>query len=339
MRKRIPFAAVVLLAVGCTTPDIDRTTRAYPRAWNTRITFEPLDREQAQRYLLAEKQSFKVHTAPMVEQRDALMRGREERFTEIRREFPECDRQKHCIAHVSRGDVKKFERYNDLTKEINRYDEQIIEIDTAMRDWESRLDMRSRAIINRFIVHEVLQLPTVEPRLQGVLAYSLESFETRRQLATSLLRYSFDENLEPRMLGDYDYRMLGRPIDEGAVIATFEVLLSTPREDFDQPTRYIVSMLMNTHQLDLRYYDKDFLRPWAREFAEPYQPTLKLAAFCGLYSIAGQSLAARIGGLHPRKCADLRAELRDSNASQFPDRFAPDRWMVPLAYLQMENSR
>ena len=320
-----------LLLASCTTMEADRTTLSLPKAVHTRVTFEPLDREQAQRYLLGEKQSFKVHTQPMTERRESLARGREERYAEIRREFPECGRQRHCLQHISTGDVKKFERYNDLTKELNKYDSEIIEIDTALRDWQNRLELRSRAILNRFLVHEVLQMPSVEPHLQGVLVYSLESFETRRQVGVNLMRYSSEE-LEPQLLGDYDFRMLGRPVDEAAVIATFEIYLTTPRNDFNQPTRYVVTMLVNTHQLDLRFYDKDFLRPWAAKFVEAYQPTLRTEAYCGLYSIAGQTLAPRMGSQQARRCAEVRTEMRNTDAAKFPDRFTPDRWLLPLGY-------
>jgi hypothetical protein len=325
-----------LALAGCASTETSRTSLALPKAIHTRITFEPLDREQAQRYLQSEKQSYKVHTDPMVQRREALARGREERFLEVRREFPECDRQRHCLQHISQGEVKKFERYSDLMKEINRYDSEIIEIDTALRDWQSRLDLRTRAILNRFVVHEVLQLPTIEPHLQGLLVYSLESFETRRQVSLNLMRYGPD-NLKPEILGDYDFRMLGRPVDEAAVIATFEVYLTTPRNDFEQPTRYVITMLINTHQLDLRFYDKDFLRAWATKFVEPYQTDLKQEAYCGMYSIAGNTLAPRIGGLQPRRCAEARTEMRNTDATRFLDRFTPDRWMLPLAYYPMSE--
>jgi hypothetical protein len=330
VRLLVPF---VMLA-SCSSALVDRTEQSLPKAVHTRVMFEPLDRNQAQAYLLSEKQSFKTHTDPMTERREALARGRDERFAEIRREFPECERQRHCLQHISTGDVKKFERYNDLTKELNRYDSEIIEIDTALRDWQSRLDLRSRAILNRFIVHEVLQMPTVEPHLQGLLVYSLETFETRRQVSLDLMRYGPDD-LEPELLGDYDFRMLGRPVDEAAVLATFDVYLTTPRNNFDQPTRYVITMLVNTHQMDLRFYDKDFLRSWAAKFVEAYQPELKKEAFCGMYAIAGQTLASRMGHLLAHRCADVRTEMRNSDASKFPDRFPPDRWMLPLGYYPM----
>ena len=327
------FLALAVL-YSCASVDTDRTTLSMPTLIHTRVTFEPLDRNQAQRYLESERHSYKVHTAPMVERKEGLERGREERFTEIRGEFPECDRQRHCMAHVSMGDVKRFERFSDLTKEINKYDTELVEIDTALRDWQSRLDLRSRAIINRFVVHEVLQLPTVERRFQGVQVYSLESFETRKQAAVNLMRYAPKE-VQPELLGDFDFRMLGRPIDEAAVIATFDVYLMPPLNDFAQPTRYVVTMLVNTHQLDLRFYDKDFLRPWAAKFVEPYQTELKQQAYCGVYSVAGETLAPRLDILRPRHCAEQRALMRSLDAARFPDRFAPDQWMLPLAYYPM----
>lgn len=332
------FPAILLVAVtGCSTVADDRVNMHLPSAIHTRITFEPLDREQAQRYLEAERQLYKQNTDPMVERRQAVARGREERYAEIRREFPECDRQTHCMAHVSKGDVKKFERYNDLTKEINAYDTELVELDTAIRDWKTRLELRTRAILNRFVVHEVLQLPSVERHFQGIQPYSLESFETRRQASLSLMRFAPTDDLRPELLGDYDFRMLGRPVDEAAVIATFEVYLMPPLNDQKQPTRYLVSMLVNTHQLDLRFYDKDFLRPWAEKLVEPFQNALRQEAFCGLYSIAGETLAPRLELSRPKRCAEQRSLMRSLDAVKFPDRFTPDRWLLPIGYFPMER--
>jgi hypothetical protein len=325
-----------LFAAGCSTTETDNNTYHIPTAVHTRITFEPLDRDQAQHYLQAERQNYKVYTDPMFERKAGLERGRDERYEELRAEFPECTRQRHCMQHVSMGDVKKFERYNDITKEINAYDVQLVELDTALRDWKARLELRTRAILNRFLVHEVMQLPTYEKHFQGILPYSLEHFESRRQLSLDLLRYAPNgERLEPQFLGDYDFRMLGRPVDEAAVVATFEVYLAPPLNELDQPTRYVVSMLINTHQLDLRFYDKDFLRAWSDKFIEPFQKELKLEAYCGVYSIAGNTLAPRLDLSRVKDCAPYRAEMRSLDATRFPDRFSPDRWLVPLAYYPM----
>ena len=196
---------------------------------------------------------------------------------------------------------------------------------------------RSRAILNRFLVYEVLQLPKFEPRFQGILAHSLESFETRRQVSVNLLRYA-PSPLDPRFLGDYDFRMLGKPVDEGAVIASFDVYLATPRNDFQQPTRYVVSMLINTHQMDLRFYDRDFLRAWAELLIEPYQKRLKEEAYCGIYAVAGDTLAPRMDISRPKICAELRSSMRNLDAARFPDRFPPDRWLLPISYYPFEKN-
>lgn len=335
MRSTLAYLLPAFALAGCSHEMIanKHTTFSLPRAIETKITFEPLDRERAQSYLEVERQMYKKYTDPMIERREGLARGRDERYREVRHEFPECDRQGHCLQHVSKGDVRKFERFNDLTREINAYDTEIVELDTAIRDWKSRLELRTRAILNRFLVHEMLQLPSIERHFQGVLAYSLESFETRRQLSLHLMRFApNDEDLEPQLLGDYDFRMLGRPIDEAAVITTFEVFLMPPLNQLGQPTRYLVTMLVNTHQLDLRFYDKDFLRSWAAKLVEPFQDELRKDAYCGLYSVAGETLAPRLGLDQPRLCAGARNLMRSLDAAKFPDRFAPDRWLVPLAY-------
>ncbi len=317
---------------GCATIVGDQSYASLAGGNRTRVTFAPLTREQAKRYLEAERHTFKVNTDPMLNRKTGLVAGRETRWREISKEFPDCDRQMHCLSQISRGSVQQFERFNELAKEIYAYDKEIAEIDIAVEDWQSRLDLRSRAILNRFVVHEVLQLPTVERRFQGVLVYSLESFETKRQLATRLFQ-STGQNLEPRVIGDFDFRMLGRPLDEAAVIASFEVYLMPPLNDFSQPTRYVVTMLVNAQQLDLRYYDKDFLRPWAAKLSEAFQASLKEEAPCGVYAIASETFAPRISLMRPKKCVQLRNELRgNGDPDQFKNRFAQDRWIVPLAY-------
>lgn len=328
--------ASLLLISACSTVDTDRNSFYVPAAVQTRISFEPLDRQEAERYLETERHTYKLKSEPLLERKAALARGREERYHEIRSAFPECRRQKHCLQNVSRGDIKKFERYNDLAKEIYAYDRELAEIDASLREWKSRLALRSRAIVNRFLVHEVLQLPKVERRFQGVLVYSLESFETRRQMALHLLRYAGD-NVIPRVLGDYAFRMLGQPVDEGAVLATFEVYLMPSAAEPSGPTRYVVTMLVNTHQLDLRYYEQDFLRAWATKFAEPFQSQLREEVYCGMYSIASDTLAPRLDLSRPKKCAETRSLMQTYDSQVFSDRFSPDHWLLPIAYYPMSQ--
>jgi hypothetical protein len=323
------------LLSACTTVETDRTTLDIPIAIRTQVTFEPLDREKAARYLETERHAFKANTEPMLKEKTALEAGRKERFDEISREFPECGRQRHCTSHLSRGDVKRFERFNDLSKEILEYDRRIVVLEAAIRDWERRLELRSRAILNRFLVHEVLQMPEFEKRFQGVMVYSLESFDTRKQLSYHLLRYGGDANLVPAVLGDFNFRMLGRPIDEAAVIATFEVYLMPLFNEPRAPTRYVVTMLVNTFQLDLRNYDKDFMREWATKMSEPFQEALRQEVYCGMYSIASETILPRLAANKQKRCQDARMKMQALFADKFLDRFTPATWMLPLAYYPM----
>lgn len=328
------------LFAGCVSSnvDIDRNTLNVPLAVKTRVTFEPLSREKANRYIEAERHTFRVNTAALKERLEGLVAGRKERYDEVEREFPECSKQRHCTSSLSRGAVQRFERYNELSKEILEYDRRIIELEASLKEWERRLELRTRAIVNRFVVNEVLQVPKAqaETRFQAILVWSLESFDNRRQLSNYLFRYAGME-MAPLVLGDLDFRMLGEPIDEAAVIASFDVYLHPLYNEPRAPTRYVVTMLVNTHQLDMRYYDKDFLREWGARLAEPFQEQLREEVFCGLYSLASDTLVPRLEQNRARrlKCADKRALMRTKQSGRFADRFAPGIWMLPLAYYPM----
>jgi|GEM_PF-6790011 len=334
--RQIPASlALFLLLSACTTVDTDRTTLDMPVAIRTKVTFEPLNRERAERYLETERNTFRVNTEPMKKEKTALEAGRKERYDEISREFPECGRQRHCTSELSRGDVKRFERFNDLSKEILEYDRRIVVLDAAIRDWERRLELRSRAVINRFLVHEVLQLPETEKRFQGLLVYSLESFDSRKQMSYHLLRYGGNQNLVPAVLGDLNFRMLGRPIDEAAVIATFEVYLMPLYNEPLAPTRYVVTMLVNSFQLDLRYFDKDFMQAWGQKLAEPFQEALRQEVYCGMYSISSDTLLPRLAANRTKRCLGPRERMQAKYTEKFADRFDPASWMLPLAYYPM----
>jgi len=330
------FAA--LFSFGCTTVDTDRTTMALPTAIRTQVTFEPISRENATRYIEAERHILKTNVAPMREEISGLQAGRKERYDEISREFPECGRQRHCQSRISRGNVKRFERFNDLAKEILEYDKRLVNLESSVLEWERRFDLRHRAILNRFLVHEMLQLPEFENRFQAILVYSLESFDTRKQLSQHLLRYSGDEELFATMLGDLNFRMLGRPVDEAAVIATFEVYLMPRYDEPRAPTRYVISMLVNTHQLDLRHYDKDFVKEWSAKLVEPFQEVLRQDVYCGMYSIASETLLPKLDGRKKLKsCVGRRVRMQAKEADQFKDRFHPGASMLPLAYFPMAS--
>ncbi len=330
------FFGLPLAACSTTNVDLDRTTLNVPMAVRTKVTFEPLSRDKAARYLEAERHTFKVNTDPLRERAEGLKAGRKERYSEVEREFPECSKQRHCTSQLSRGAVERFERYNDLSKEILEYDRRIVEIEAAIKEWERRLELRSRAIINRFIVHETLQIAKTENRFQSILVWSLESFDNRRQLSYHLFRYT-GADMVPLVLGDLDFRMLGLPVDEAAVLATFDVYLMPLYNEPLSPTRYVVTMLVNTHQTDLRYFDKDFMNEWGKKLSEPFQEALREEVFCGLYTISSETLVSRLDQNRARriKCGDKRNLFQAKQAGKFSDRFDPGHWMLPLAYYPM----
>ncbi len=329
--------AVFLLLSACSTIDRDPTTSYFPAAIHTQVTFEPLDLGQAQSYIETERHLFKTNTDPLRERVAGLEKGREERYKEIHLEFPQCDRQKHCLSHISRGDVKHFERFSDLAKEIHAYDQQIVELEATIHDWAYRFELRQRAILNRYLVHEVLQIASSEQGIQKILAYSLESFDTRRQASLYLMRFAGND-VVPTIMGDLNFRMLSQPIDQAAVVATFEVNLLASANEENAPNRYLVSILVNTHQLDLHFYNEGFLRSWAAKLSEPYQVQLRQQVLCSLYSIANETLAPRLDSSRPMRCARARSEMQSLDANRMGDRFPPERWMLPLAYYPTNRS-
>lgn len=338
--RNLRYAVALLAALlsSCSSTQTDPSTHSWESVLRTRLTFEPLDREKARAYIESERHTYQQNTVKLKERIQGLENGRAERYGEISREFPECKRQKHCMSALSKGDIKRFERYTELAKEINAYDSELVDLKATVQDWTYRFELRQRAILNRHLVHEILQLPSVEKRLQGILAYSLESFGTRRQLSQRLLGYA-GESIVPKFYGDYDFRMLGKPVDEAAVIASFEVYLTPSPDEPEAPNRYVITLLINTHQLDLREYDQDFLKTWGASFAEPFQKKLLQEAFCGMYSIANKTLVPQFDPARPRHCAAARSDMLGADAQKFLDRFAPERWMVPIAYFAMDQKK
>lgn len=328
-----------LLFLGCSSVGTDREAMVMPAALRTHITFEPLNREKANRYIEMERHVHKQNTESLREELAGLQAGRKERYEEISREFPECRRQRHCQSQLSRGSVKRFERFNDLAKELLEYDKRIVVLEASLNDWDRRLELRTRAILNRFVVHEVLQIPANVNSFQGIMAYSLESFDTRKQMSQHLLRYAGNNNLVASVVGDLDFRMFGLPVDEAAVIATFEVYLLPIYREREAPTRYVVTMLVNTHQLDLRFYDKDFMRSWGAKLAEPFQEALRREVFCAMYSISGKTLLPRLATGLAERCEPARLRLQPKDGNSFENRFPPDSWMLPLAYFPIKGGK
>lgn len=334
LRGSILACLVILSACAGVPRAEDPTLFSSDVAFNTRLTFEPLAREQAEQYIREEQAYYHTNTDPLKERVAGLERGRAERYKEVYREFPECKHQKHCVGQLSKGSVESFERYNELAKDIHAYDKQLIELNATINEWNYRLTLRERNILNRYVVHQVLQIPNLNSAIQGVLVYSLEGYTSRKQMGQALFRFA-GKDLSPQVIGDLDFRMFRLPVDEGALIAAFEIYMN-PNPAYPQaPTRFVVAFLVNARRLDFDLYDEPFFKELGTYLADPVQTKIRIGAYCGLYSIANETLAPRFDNMRPKRCAESRSFIQNTTLNRFLETVTPDSILLPLGYFPM----
>ena len=83
MKLRLACALLALLLPACSTPEYDRSTLALPVAVRTQMTFEPLTRLQAERYIEGETHTFKTSIAPLEERQAGLAVAEVERLRKM----------------------------------------------------------------------------------------------------------------------------------------------------------------------------------------------------------------------------------------------------------------
>jgi len=326
---------LLLLLAGCTTVENDPTTNYEQPLLRTQIDFQPPDSGERIRLIARETKIFEKKEAELADKQGGLDARREILFDEVSQFFPECKRQRHCLAAVAKGDTKKFERYQEIIKSLNELDRQVVEVDAEIALWKRRYELRVRALYNRYLVHELLQAAAWNPYIRNITAHSLEAFPDRRAIVNRLLQLA-DPNFVPEVVGDLQFRMMNRPVDEAAVLATFDVTLKN--QERGKPSRYFVTFLVNTYQQDPQFYGKEFLREWSRLLSEPGQPELKGQVFCGVYSLAGPTLAPKISIAKAKNCAEPRLRHQAARDDRFDDRFDPSNWLVPLTYTRADSN-
>jgi hypothetical protein len=334
-RAALSISACGLLLGGaaCTSIENDPSTHDVTSAFTTQIDFQPPSREERIRRIGVEERIYQDKTKPLLAQKDQLEAERLALYKEVESEFPECGRQKHCNSKMVRGDVKKFERYNQISVGLREIDRKIIDVEADLAQWKYRHDLRVRALYNRYLVHEFLKLPKQTRDIPEVTVHSLEKFNDRKSLSYRLLRYSTDKDFYPSQVGDLDFRMLGKAVDEAAVIATFYI---TARESLDPSrklARYLVTFLINTHQLDSQFYERDFFAEWATLLTEDQQKKLREKVLCTPYSIASNTLAPKMSPGKVKPCAEARA-IMQAKRDIYTDRMDPTNWMVPVTYFR-----
>lgn len=325
---RLLLAASALLPSGCTTVSNDPTTSSKAAFFGTQIDFQPPSLAERVRQVQGEKMFLGAKLAPLDSKLAGLEGKREALYQELAEQFPACNKQRHCLSSVTKGDIKRFEKYREALGAISALDSQAAELEGEKLKWQRRHDLRVRAIYNRYLITELQQAPKFDPRLRQVRVHSLEAYPDRLSLSRRLLALA-DPDLTPTLMGDLDFRMLGRPVDEAAALVTLDIHLQ-------RGGRYLVTLLVNTHQVDAVQYGRGFIEGWSRRLADEEQ--LRFDAFCGLYSLAGDILVTRLSLGKTKPCADARSAARRVTLEKYEDRMSPAAWVVPVAYTPIPDA-
>ncbi len=304
-----------------------------PLAFHTRVDFQPLSHEERDHYLRVEKA---IHQERLVVlERDAATwrERRQKRYDEIKGEFPECGRQRHCQSNLSRGSVERFERYNELLRSLQAIEVDLVEAEGKLIDWNYRYQLRARAIHNRFLAKLLTRAPEQQRGLRSVMVHSLESFSTRREISERLLRLN-SEDMAATQVGDLDFRVHNKPVDEAAVIATYEIRVVPNAEFPEAPNRYLLTVLIHSQESEAFTYDIGLLQAWGRPLVEPEQKQLKQSVFCGLYSIASSSLIWKFSASKMKHCPAFRTQMQRTVG--VGEQLDPSTWILPLSFVALK---
>jgi hypothetical protein len=321
------FASIVALALlavasACTTVENDPTTNSAAALYQTRVDFMPPSRSERIAQIAHEDRVLADTEARLQGKIDTLHKEREALFEQLAAKFPECRSQKHCLSFLTKGDAKKFEEFREERAVLGKVDAEIGETESTLALWRRRRDLRVRSIYNRYLVNEVLGAAKLDERIGEILVHSAEAYPDRQTLSRRLVSLA-GPNIVPMMVGDLDFRMMNKPVDEAAVILTLDVRLRTGG-------RYLSTLLVNTHQLDPQFYEQGFQSAWARKFAQP--DILRRETYCGVYSIASSLLLAKLGAGKAKPCAEMRENLQSLDAARYKEANRPDNWMLPVSY-------
>ena len=337
MRKLLFLIPAGLLSAACTTIETDPSVLYTAPLYRTQIDFQPISRESLGIQLQYEQQVYDTRKAPLEDQLGGLAAERAELYARLEPGFADCQHQRHCVDKLARGDAARFERYNQAVRGLHEIDAKAGVIEGQIKTLERRRDLRERALYNRFLVNEILLTKFDHPRIRDVLVHSLEAYPTRRDLSYRLARLS-DPDIVPQLVGDLNFRMMGKPVDEAAVLATFDIQVA-PTEEITEPRRYFVTFLVNTHQRDPLAYSKGFLRTWADRLGEPGLRTLREGVYCGIYSIAGQTLVDKLTLSKVKPCEPVRARNQALREASYLERNDPANWFLPIAFTDAKRER
>lgn len=314
--------AWLVLASACTTVENDPTTNSAVVLYQTRVDFMPPSRAERVAQIATEDRVLADKEASLEAKMATLHKEREALFEDLAAKFPECRSQKHCLSFLTKGSAKQFEDFREARAVLGKVDAEIGEAESTMALWRRRRDLRVRSIYNRYLVKEVLGAAKMDDRIDQILVHSAEAYPDRQRLSRRLVGLA-GPNIVPTMVGDLDFRMMNKPVDEAAVLLTLDVRLRAG-------DRYLSTLLVNTHQLDPQFYEQSFQQAWAKKFAQP--ELLRRETYCGIHSIASPMLLAKLGPGKAKPCEDRRAAIQALDASRFKEANSPDNWMVPVSY-------
>jgi len=316
--------AWLVMASACTTVESDPTTNSAAVLYRTRVDFMPPTRAERISQIAYEDRALALKEAELDAKVDTLNKEREALFEELSAKFPECRSQKHCLSFLTKGSTRKFEQFREERAVLGKVDSELAEAESTRELWRRRREIRVRAIYNRYLVREVLGAAKWDDRIDEIMVHSAEVFPDRRGLSRRLVSLA-GPDIVPMLVGDLDFRMMGKPVDEAAVILTLDVRLKA-----EKGSRYLVTLLVNTHQLDPQFYEQGFEQAWARKFAQP--ELLRKEIFCGIYSIASPLLLAKLGSAKAKPCEDMRESMQAKHAERYEEANHSESWMLPVSY-------
>lgn len=314
--------ACMAVAGACTTVENDPTTNSAVALYQTRVDFMPPSREERISQIAHEDRVFAEKQASLQAKMDTLHKERDALFESLAAQFPECRSQKHCLSFLTKGDTKRFEDFREARTVLGKVDAELGEAEATLEIWRRRRDLRVRSIYNRYLVKEVLGAAKVNPRIAEILVHSAEAFPDRESISRRLVSLA-GPDVVPMLVGDLDFRMMNKPVDEAAVLLTLDVRLTSG-------VRYLSTLLVNTHQLDPQFYERGFQQAWAKKFAEV--EVLRQETYCGIYSIASPLLLAKLGHAKAKPCQDMRETIQALDAARFAEANRPGNWMMPVSY-------
>lgn len=314
--------ACLVLASACTTVENDPTTNSNAAVYQTRVDFMPPSRSERISQIAHEDRVLADKESVLEAKLETLQKEREALFENLAMKFPECRSQKHCLSFLTKGDTKRFEDFREARTALGKVDADIGETESTLALWRRRRDLRVRSIYNRYLVKEVVGAASMDNRLDSIFVHSAEAYPNRQSLSRRLISLA-GPDVVPMLVGDLDFRMMNKPVDEAAILLTIDVRLKSG-------FRYLSTLLVNTHQLDPQFYEQGFQRAWAKRLAEP--EALRRETYCGIYSIANPILLAKLGPSKAKPCQDMRETIQALDAVHYREANSPDNWMLPVSY-------